>query len=198
LNAIAGLIHVQPELADETIEQLAQVFRYTLSKSEKEWVRLDEEVEFVTSYLRVEQARFGRRLRVAIDVDPAAAAIPVPAMSIQPLVENAVKHGASVVESGGMVSLRASLKEQTLWVEVFDNGPGFPPEFSLGAPLGENMPSGHGLRNVFERLRGYYGDAADLRWESGQDGTRVFLKIPHMPASEMAGSEIRDARSDSR
>ena len=74
LNAIAGLIQDQPELADETIEQLAQVFRYTLRKSENEWVRLDEEIEFVTAYLRVEQARFGERLQVEFAVDPGGGA----------------------------------------------------------------------------------------------------------------------------
>ena len=69
LNAIAGLIHTRPELAEETVEQLAEVFRYTLRKSEKEWVRLDEELEFVAAYLRVEQARFGERLQVKMSVD---------------------------------------------------------------------------------------------------------------------------------
>ncbi|MGD0776146.1 MAG: histidine kinase [Candidatus Solibacter sp.] len=83
LNAIAGLIHTRPQLAEET--QLAEIFRYTLRKSEKEWVRLDEELEFVAAYLRVEEARFGERLQVTLSVDPAAATVPVPAMSIQPL-----------------------------------------------------------------------------------------------------------------
>ncbi len=68
LNAIAGLIHTRPELAEATVEQLAEVFRYTLRKSEKEWVRLDEELEFVRAYLRVEEARFGERLQVKISV----------------------------------------------------------------------------------------------------------------------------------
>ena len=76
LNAIAGLIHTRPELAEETVEQLAEVFRYTLRKSEKEWVRLDEELEFVAAYLRVEEARFGERLQVKVSVDAAATAIP--------------------------------------------------------------------------------------------------------------------------
>jgi hypothetical protein len=107
LNAIAGLIPDQPQLADETVEQLAQVFRYTLRKSEKEWARLDEEVEFAAAYLRVEQARFGERLRVEFQVDPSTDTIQVPAMSIQPLIENAVKHGVSAVEGRGTVGLRA-------------------------------------------------------------------------------------------
>jgi signal transduction histidine kinase len=173
LNAIAGLIQDQPQLADETVEQLAHVFRYTLRKSEKEWVRLDEEVEFITAYLRVEQARFGQRLQVEFDVDPAAGAIPVPAMSIQPLIENAIKHGVSAVPGSGTVGVRAALRGDRLCVEVFDNGPGFPPGFSLATPV-----DGHGLRNIMERLRGYYGDSAQLRWESAPQGTRVFLEIP--------------------
>jgi len=106
LNAIAGLIHTNAQAAEDTVEQLAEVFRYTLRKSANEWVRLDEEIELVTAYLRIEQARFGDRLAVEIDIDPAAAAIPIPAMCVQPLVENAIKHGASQVQTQGRVSLR--------------------------------------------------------------------------------------------
>ncbi len=174
LNAIAGLIPDQPQLADETVEQLAQVFRYTLRRSEKEWVRLDEEVEFVAAYLRVEQARFGERLRVEFQVDAAAGAVQVPAMSVQPLIENAIKHGVSAVEGRGTVRLSARLVGGALTIEVFDNGPGFPASYSLAAANG----SGHGLRNVAERLRGYYGDSAHLAWESGAEGTRMLLRIP--------------------
>ena len=196
LNAIAGLIHDPPRLADETIEQLAEVFRYTLRASEKEWVRLEEELEFVAAYLRVEQARFGPRLHVEFNVDPAAAALPIPAMTIQPLVENAIRHGASAVEGRGIVGVRTSVDEQALWVEIFDNGPGFPAGFTLEEPADGNAASGHGLRNVVERLRGYYGNAAELRWEYGQNGTRVFLRAPLLPVSEFAGSDGIDARSD--
>jgi sensor histidine kinase YesM len=94
-------VHYQPALADEAIEQLAQVFRYALRKSENEWAPLSEEVDFVSAYLRIEQVRFGERLRVEFDVDPEAADIPIPAMSIQPLIENAIKHGVSAVEGRG-------------------------------------------------------------------------------------------------
>jgi len=168
LNAIAGLIPGQPELADETVEQLAEVFRYTLRKSEKEWVRLDEEIEFVTAYLRVEKARFGDRLETQFHVDAAAGAVSIPAMTIQPLVENAIKHGVSAVEGRGRVGLRAALEGRWLAVEVTDNGPGFP----AGSELG------HGLRNIMERLNGYYGDSAKLQWECGEGGTKVWLRIP--------------------
>jgi len=185
LNAIAGLIQDQPQLADETVEQLAHVFRYTLRRSEKEWVRLDEEVEFVLAYLRVEQARFGKRLQLNIDVDPAACNTPVPAMSIQPLIENAIKHGISAGEGRGRVGLRAALSGEILRIEVTDNGPGFPAGFTLaGAVNGQTAPR-HGLRNVLERLKGYYGESAQLRWDCSENGTRVYLEIPQLPLSDL-------------
>jgi two-component system LytT family sensor kinase len=165
---------------------LAQVFRYTLRKSENEWALLGEEIEFITAYLRIEQARFGKHLQVEFDVDPAAARIPIPAMSIQPLIENAIKHGVSTKEGRGTVGLRAVLDEGRLSVEIFDNGPGFPPSFSLQRP-GES----HGLRNVAERLRGYYGDSASLSWESGGNGTRVVLTFPASAVSSVAIGEFR-------
>ena len=178
LNAIAGLIVDQPRLADETIEQLAHVLRYALRHSENEWVRLDEEIEFVTAYLRVEQARFGERLRVDFGVDRAAASVPVPAMTIQPLVENAIKHGISALEGAGRVGVNVALTDDLLCVEVSDNGPGFPPGFAIGS-------GGHGLRNVADRIAGYYGKNAQLTWECSPDATQVFLKIPRGPVPEL-------------
>jgi two-component system LytT family sensor kinase len=193
LSVIAGLIHGQPELADETIERLAQVFRYTLHKSENEWASLTEEVDFVAAYLGIEQARFGERLHVELQVDPDAARIPIPAMSVQPLVENAINHGLSAMEGPGMVRLRAGLDGEFLTVEVYDNGPGFPPDFSL-----KEYGDSHGLRNVAQRLRGYYGDSARLSWESGENGTRVALTIPRTGAAARQAEEASDPRSDRR
>lgn len=177
LNAIAGLIPDQPALADETVEQLAEVFRYTLRKSENEWVRFDEELEFVAAYLRVERARFGDRLKIDFDLDPHARAISIPAMTIQPLVENAIRHGVSALETCGTIRLRSTLNDGLLQVEVFDNGPGFPPGFSLEKTVG------HGLRNITERLKGYYGGSAELCWDCGPNGTRIVLKIPRSGGS---------------
>jgi len=196
LNAIAGLIPSQPELADQTIERLAQVFRYTLRKSGSEWVRLDEEVEFVAAYLRVEQARFGERLAVEVAVAPEAAAVPVPAMCIQPLVENALRHGVSAVEGRGEVRLSAAMEGGLLMVEVCDNGPGFPRGFSL------DQSPGRALRNIAERLQGYYGEMGRLCWESvGQSagqGTRVRLQIPCQAAAATGGGDQLDSYSDGR
>jgi hypothetical protein len=168
LNAIAGLIHDRPALAEETVEHLAEVFRYTLRKSEREWARLDEEIEFVSSYLQIEQARFGDRLHVSIEIDAAVRHEQIPAMTVQPLVENAIKHGVSVVERRGDIRIRAWDHDGRLMIEVFDNGPGF------ASSNGE----GHGLRNIADRLRGYYGGAAALHWENLAEGARVWLEIP--------------------
>ena len=179
LNAIAGLIEDQPKLADATIEQLAHVLRYALRHSENEWVRLDEEVEFLRAYLQVEQARFGERLRVEVGVARDAAMVPIPAMTIQPLVENAIKHGVSLLTGEGRISVKASIDDEHLSVEVSDNGPGFPAGFSMSA-------AGHGLRNIAERIEGYYGDCANLSWTSGPDGTRVVLRIPRGAVPEVA------------
>ena len=95
LNAIASLIHTDPARADAAVEQLAEVFRYTLRRSEQEWAPLDQELAFARAYLDVEQARFGRRLSFSIDADPPLAGAQVPSMLLQTLVENAVKHGIS-------------------------------------------------------------------------------------------------------
>jgi signal transduction histidine kinase len=192
LNAIAGLIPSQPELADQTIEWLAQVFRYTLRKSESEWVRLDEEVEFVTAYLRVEQARFGERLAIAVAVDPEAAAVPVPAVCIQPLVENALRHGVSSLEGRGEVRLAVAVEGEMVKIEVSDNGPGFPRGFTLASS------PGHALRNIAERLRGYYGEMGQLCWESSANCTRVRLQIPFEAAAETDGKGKRDSYPDRR
>ena len=175
LNAIAGLIPSNARAAEDTVEQLAEIFRYTLRKSGNEWVRLDEEIEFVTAYLRVEQARFGERLAVEIAVDPAAGGVTIPAMSVQPLVENAIKHGTSNVEGQGRVSVRAVLDGEVLTIEVCDNGPGFPP---APRPPASGASSGHGLRNIADRLSGYYGSSAELVCANGAAGARVTLRIP--------------------
>jgi len=192
LSVIAGLIQYDPELAAGTIDELAQVFRYTLRKSTHEWAPLAEEMEFVAAYLRIEQARFGERLKVELQIDPAACPIPIPAMSIQPLIENAIKHGISGRQDG-IVGLRAALDGELVSIEVFDNGPGFPPEFSL-----EDYGEGHGLRNVMERLRGYYGEAARLWWKCGPDGTVVGLTFPQCTLSSAAIGDTNRARSDRR
>ena len=172
LNAIAGFIPSQPDEADLAIERLAQVFRYTLRKSGTEWARLDEEADFAAAYLQLEQARFGDRLQVDLAVDPDSNTVLVPAMCIQPLIENAIRHGTSTVEGKGVLGLHIRVTASAATIEVSDNGPGFPPDFDLAGS------AGYGLRNIAERLKGYYGDSAQLSWERVSNSTRVLLRVP--------------------
>src|SRR5260370_20452590 len=102
-------------------------------------------------------------------------------MRIPPLIENAIKHGVSAREGHGTVGICVALADGQLSVEVFDSGPGFPPGFSLQEP-GES----HGLRNVAERLRGYYGESARLSWESDRQGTLLVLTVPPSAVSGVA------------
>jgi sensor histidine kinase YesM len=156
-------------------DSTAMVNRTCAQKSANEWVRLDEEIGFVQAYLQVEQSRFGDRLKVVYDVAPDAASALVPAMSLQPLVENAIKHGVSVVEGPAAIALSAKCDGEWLAFEVGDNGPGFPPGFSLDEAGNGGPAAAYGLRNVAGRLRGYYGSAARIEWsrKGGQTTVRV-------------------------
>jgi signal transduction histidine kinase len=184
LNTIAGLIPRHPARAEETIEELAEVFRYTLHRSEREWVRLGEELEVVDAYLRVEQARFGERLQYEIAAGAAARDVRIPAMIVQTLVENAVKHGISKLTAGGAIQIRAAISESHLRIEVRDSGPGFPPSELQTASHGL---SGYGLRNVRDRLRGYFGDAARLSIARDAAMTVVGIDMPLTEAAVAGG-----------
>jgi len=116
LNAIASLIHTDPARADEVVEQLAEVFRYTLRRSDSEWAPLDQELTFARAYLDVEQARFGQRLTFSIDSDHGVPPPQIPSMLLQTLLENAVKHGVSQAREAGRIDVivRTSPEQITL------------------------------------------------------------------------------------
>jgi signal transduction histidine kinase len=181
LNAIAGLIPKDPGRADRAVEQLAEVFRYTLRRSEHDWARLEEEMDAVQAYLDLEQARFGARLQCRIHVDPAARDARIPTLAVQTLVENAVKHGVAAIRGTGRIEVEALRLSDCLEIRVLDNGPGFPEE--RAASVEPSGASGFGLRNVRERLIGYFGDKAALR--IGRDAERgmtvVSLTLPLGP-----------------
>jgi len=176
LNTIASMIPGQPNQAEQTVEQLAEVFRYTVRGADREWVRLDEEMDFVRAYLEIEQARFGPRLRVQLDTDETARNIRLPAMVIQTLVENAVKHGISAVRGPCFVNVSAKADNSQVMISVEDNGPGFEtlPRFDS---LPESSNGGYGLKNVQDRLSAYYGAGARLRF-ARSDTTLVSFVIP--------------------
>jgi two-component system LytT family sensor kinase len=170
LNTIAALIHTDPALAEASVERLAGMFRYVLAGSERGQVSLEEELAFVDDYLEIERARFGERLRVTREIDPRALSVPVPSLILQPLVENAVKHGHR--DDGGIeLDIRVEPVDGGVNITVADQGPGMPAGYRTGGS------SGHGLRNVDERLRKMYGGGLEVR-ENQPQGTVVTICIP--------------------
>jgi signal transduction histidine kinase len=175
LNAIASLIHTDPARADAAVEQLAEVFRYTLRRSEHEWAPLDQELALARAYLDVEQARFGKRLEYAIHAGDGLSRVHVPSMLLQTLVENAVKHGISRLRTPGRIDVRAARANGRVTLEVRDTGPGLDNDARTGAGSGESF----GLRSVRERLHGHFGERAslDLRREQGATIARIELPL---------------------
>jgi len=182
LNAIAGLIPQDPDRAELTIEQLAEVFRYTLRGSEREWVRLEDELEAVRAYLDVEQARFREGLQVRMECAPAARNVRIPAMIVHTLVENATRHGVGATSAPGLIEIRAAMNDETLRIEVRDNGPGFPPATVSALP---SRDGGYGLRNVRERLQTHFGGCGALK--IGRDTARGMTVVAvEMPLAALA------------
>jgi two-component system, LytTR family, sensor kinase len=168
LNALYGIIPREAKGARETVLNLADIFRYFL-ETRKSFLPLEEELRIVRAYLQVERLRLGEKLRIEINVAPEALSLPIPILSIQPLVENAVKHGIAPKTDGGVVTIEARLDPPgTLSVTVRDTGAGF----------AKNESGGVGLENVTRRLELYYGSESRLRIHSGADGCQVSFAIP--------------------
>lgn len=169
LNALYGIIPREAKGARATVLNLADIFRYFL-ETRKTYLPLEEEIRIVKAYLEVEQLRLGEKLRIEVDIAPETMAAPIPALSIQPLVENAVKHGIAPLAQGGLIRIQARRQASgELWISVRDTGAGFAPNERTG---------GVGLDNVAKRLELCYGPAAKLEIESGSDGTVVSFTIP--------------------
>jgi hypothetical protein len=194
LTTIGYLIQTAPPRALETLMRLTALLRSVL-RSEGEFTTLGRELELVESYLDIEHARFERRLRVRIDVPMALRHLRVPPLTLQPIVENAVKHGIAPLLCGGDVSVTARLEStanetrDTLLVVVHDTGAGVSPlELEGGRKLGV------GLRNVERRLACQYGDAASLSIDSTPNaGTTVQIRMPAEHQATVAFAATRNA-----
>ncbi len=180
LNAIASLIHTDPARADEAVEQLAEVFRYTLRRSDSEWAPLDQELTFARAYLDVEQARFGQRLTCSIDSDHHVPPPLIPSMLLQTLLENPVKHGVSQAREPGRIDVIVRTTGGRITVEVRNTGP--KAEGRTDAP---REGEGFGLHNVRERLKGHFGDQASFAL-TRDDATGVTIARITMPLVKVA------------
>lgn len=176
LNTIADLISANPEQAERMTERLAECFRYALAKHSRDLSTLDEELGFARQYLGIEQVRFGERLRVEFSRGDATGAEAIPSLLLQPLLENAIRHGLAPLREGGNVSVRAQRDGAGLRILIEDDG--------AGAPRGYDR-SGVGLSNVQERLTTLYGAAAEFLIGARPDGrgTLVNILIPPCPSA---------------
>jgi two-component system LytT family sensor kinase len=170
LNTVADLIVRDPVRAETMTLRLASVFRHVLAHSSRPLTTVRDEIEFLRAYLYIEEARFGDRLQVEIAVDAAAAGEAVPSLILQPLVENALKHGLAPKPGPGHLSIAVTAEENFLRLRVEDDGMG------LG---GRRESHGVGLANVEERLATLYQDRASVTLEAREGGgCRVTVLIP--------------------
>ncbi|MEX1177669.1 MAG: histidine kinase [Nitriliruptor sp.] len=182
LNTIAARVRTDPEEARQLLVRLADFFRYAV-RQHGQFAEFAQEYAFVRTYVTLEQARFGDELQVDLDVDPQVLGVSVPVLVIQPLLENAIKHGVGGKVGRGRVTLRARVDPLARVVEVVvrDDGVGMDAarldSVVRGAPSGDGQ--GVGLANISERLRLLYGDRheVDVRSAPGE-GTSVRLRLP--------------------
>ena len=178
LAAVAGDIHARPDEARELLTDFAEFTRY-LFRDGRSYVTLGEEIDHVERYLRLEQARFRDILNVSIDVPAEARSTVVPAMSLQPLVENAVRHGVERRAGNGQLTIAATISDGDIELRVTDDGVGIEPERVPEVLAGAG--GGIGVSNVDGRLRATFGERYALRIESELGaGTTTVMTVPHL------------------
>lgn len=183
LNTIIAFSRTDPDMARELLIELAAFFRRSLSHKGPT-ILLKDEIDYVQTYLKLEKARYGDKLKFRMRVQPTALTQSVPILIIQPLIENAVIHGVAPKEDPGTVSLRIHTREQDLVVFISDNGLGMTPDRRQDIlKPGEGSGLGLGLSNVSERLIGHYGPKSSLKIRSFPGkGTAIRFTIPlHRP-----------------
>lgn len=168
LNSIASLISENPKAAEETVEKLSDLFRHSLRHSEKNTVTLAEELDFISTYLEIEKVRLGDRLQYEVKCEDRVREAEIPAMLIQPLVENSIKHGIAPAIGGGEILVEAKEANGMCVITVRDSGKGF---------QNPSDPNAFGLRSIQDRLRLLYGEKASL--EIVQNGhSEIVIKFP--------------------
>jgi two-component system LytT family sensor kinase len=184
LAAVASFIHSRPEEARELLTEFAEFIRYAFAR-QRAYVTVADELRYVEKYLRLEQARFGERLRVRVQVDPEVLQAVLPVLSLQPLVENAVRHGVEPKPEGGLVAIEGIDLGNDVALRVSDDGAGIDPERARDALAGEGP--GIGLGNVHGRLLSTFGEGYGLEVEtSAGRGTTVVMTLPKFRAGVRA------------
>lgn len=186
LHAISTLMHRDVDAADRMMSRLSDLLRLTLEQFGVQTVSLRQELDFLRRYLDIEQIRFGERLSVKMDIDDALLDATVPRFILQPLVENAVRHGISPRSAGGTITLRGRREDGRLALEVCDDGVGMPDDPEAASA------EGVGLANTRARLHQLYGGRGELQLTRGATGgLTVRLSIPcgYGPSTEETSHE---------
>lgn len=177
LHSISSLMHKDVEAADRMITRLSDLLRAALAGAESQEVTLQQELKLLQLYLSIEQIRFGNRLTVKMDIAPDTLGAQVPNLVLQPLVENAIRHGIEPRAKPGCIELRAQRQDARLTLVVSDDG--------AGLRRNGAIKEGVGLSNTRARLRELYGEAHHFELVSGQTGgVRIELNIPFREADE--------------
>ena len=171
LNAISAAIYENPRIADEMIGRLSELLRQLLKQDATQEVPLAREIELLELYTRIMEARLESRLTFSVDIEDNAREVLVPQLILQPLVENAIRHGMNLVSMRFDISVEGRVEGGGLTLAVRDHGPGLPPP--------DRMTRGIGLRNTAERLERLYGERQSVRIENAAGGgTIVELRVP--------------------
>ena len=178
LNTVTAMMHVDVKRADRMLARLSELLRMTLASIDRQEVRLAEEIAFVEAYLDIERERFGGRLAIRIDAELSTLSALVPALFLQPLVENCVRHGFATPDEGSIIVISAHRHDARLTLTVSDNGRGFvtPPR------------EGVGVANVRKRLAQLYGD--NQSFEIAAREPRGVVVTVELPFQENASHEL--------
>ena len=168
LNTVAALVRTNPGTAERTVEHLADVLRRTLARTSRTSGTLDEELEYLKAYLAVEQQRYGERLKVSWTIPDDTRRLALPPLLLQPLVENALKHGLGARLEGGRLAIVAARDGDSLRLSVTDDGAGLP----------TRAQEGTGIGNLRRRLATLYGDRAHFSLEQQNGSTVATLDLP--------------------
>jgi two-component system LytT family sensor kinase len=172
-NAISELIHKDPDAAERVLTNLSDLLRISLEKLDVEEVPLEQELEFLKKYVEIEQTRFQDRLQLKMNIAPETLDAVVPNMLLQPLIENAVKHGITPLKRGGTIEIESAKKNGHLLLRISDDGVG------IGDRCAKNLVKGIGLANTKARLIQLYKNDQSMEIEPNRErGLSVKLKIP--------------------
>jgi signal transduction histidine kinase len=185
LNTVSGLIRTDPDAADTMLDRLGDLLRMTLHKSGVQEVSLKEELEVLGKYLDIERTRFGNRLTIEMHVQPETLDAQVPSLVLQPLVENAIRHGIAPNARPGWIAVYVQRDNGDLVLQVLDNGDGLPPERLIA------LNGGVGLENTRARLTHLHRDRFEFTFSNLERGFCVTIRIPlevHATVGDMVGA----------